>query len=705
VIRFFGQTFAKQPTRALRAQQHQSCTCRPQVEILEGRQLLSGTTSHLLQGYAQIPLSFEPNQGQTAAPVQFLSRGPGYTLFLTPAAAVLRLQKTAPPTPGQLPSAARTADVVLMQLIGGNVAPRVVGLDWLPGVSNYLLGNDPSQWHTNVPFFGGVEYDNAYRGIGLVYYGHQGQLEYDFVLAPGSDPAVIQLAFQGEQRGMSLDAQGNLVLHTADGDLIEHAPDLYQEWGGVRRAVAGQFMLEGGGRLGFAVGAYDPTQPLTIDPKLLWSTYLGGSGQDYGQSIAVNQYGQAYVTGYTASPDFPTLNALQKTKDGNSDAFVAKFSAGGSLLWSTYFGGSDFDYGFGIAVNQYGDAYVAGQTYSVDFPTLNAFQAANGGSSDAFVAKFSTGGALLWSTYLGGTGFDYATGIAVDPSGHAYVTGYTGSTDFPTRKAFQRTSPGNGDAFVARLSTGGALLYSTYLGGSTGLDYGTAIAADQNGNAYVTGSTDSSDFPIRNAFQAAYGYSGHAFVAKFSVGGSLLWSTYLGGSGFDSGQGIAVDQYGNAYVTGTTNSSNFPSLNPFQAADGGGYDAFVAKFSTGGALLWSTYLGGNNDETGYGIALDQYGDAYVTGSTSSTDFPTLHAFRATYGGTTDTFVAKFSTGGSLLYSSYLGGSSSDAGYGIAVDQYGHAYVTGLTYSTDFPTVHAYQAQSGFPDDAFVAKIS
>jgi hypothetical protein len=342
----------------------------------------------------------------------------------------------------------------------------------------------------------------------------------------------------------------------------------------------------------------------------------------------------------------------------------------------------------------------------LDFPTLNAFQSTNGGNGDAFVAKFSTGGSLLWSTYLGGSGIDYATGIAVDPSGHAYVTGYTGSTDFPTRHAFQRTSPGNGDAFVARLSTGGALLYSTYLGGSIGLDYGTAIAADQYGNAYVTGSTESSDFPIRNAFQASTGFGSDAFVAKFSVGGSLLWSTYLGGGGFDSGQGIAVDQYGNAYVTGTTNSSNFPTLNPFQAADGGGYDAFVAKFSNGGALLWSTYLGGSNDETGYGIAVDQYGDAYVTGSTSSTDFPTRNAFQATYGGgSTDAFVAKFSTGGSLLYSSYLGGSSGDTGYGIAVDQYGHAYVTGLTYSTDFPTVHAYQAQSGFPDDAFVAKIS
>jgi hypothetical protein len=706
MIRLWWRKFAERQPRASRAKCRRSQSCRPQIEVLEDRQLLSGTTPHLQQGYGQQPLSFEPNQGQTAAPVQFLSRGPGYSLFLTPAEAVLRLQKTAPPTRGQPPAAPAAADILSMQLVGANATPPVVGLDRLAGVSNYLIGNDPSRWHTNVPLYGQVEYQNVYPGIDLVYYGHQGQLEYDFVLAPGADPGVIQLAFQGE-RGLSLDGQGDLVLHTAGGDLIEHAPDLYQQVGGARHAVAGQFVLEGGGRVGFAVGAYDPTQRLTIDPTLLWSTYLGGSGDDHAWGIAVNQYGQAYVTGDTGSTDFPTLNAIQTTGDSNYyDAFVAKFSTGGALLWATYFGGStDSDGGSGIAVNQYGQAYVTGDTYSTDFPTKNAFQARSGGASDAFVAKFSTGGSLLWSTYLGGGDFESGYGIAVDHYGHAYVTGTTCSSDFPTRNAFQAAFGGSSDAFVAKFSTGGALLWSTYLGGSD-YDEGDGIAANQYGQAYVTGLTYSSDFPTRNAFQATFGggYS-DAFVAKFSAGGSRLWSTYLGGDGPDYGYGIAVDPYGHAYVTGFAGSTNFPTLNAFQTAGDGG-DAFVAKFSTGGVLLWSTYLGGIRSNLGQAIAVDQYGNAYVTGYTYSTDFPTLNAFQTANSGNGDAFVTKFSTGGSLLYSSYLGGSGYDVGDGIAVDPYGHAYVTGTTDSSDFPTANPFQAHyAGGGGDAFVAKIS
>jgi uncharacterized protein (TIGR03437 family) len=480
--------------------------------------------------------------------------------------------------------------------------------------------------------------------------------------------------------------------------------------------------------VGLEIAAYDVSIPLVIDPVLIYSTYLGGSATDSGNAIAVDSLGNAYVTGSTASLNFPTVTPLQVAGGApDADAFVSKLNASGTaLLYSTYLGGGNDDQGNGIAVDASGNAYVTGWTLSTNFPTTaGAVQTTSGGANDAFVTKLnSTGTAIAYSTYLGGNGNDVANGIAVDSSGSAYVTGITNSSNFPTTSgAFQTafgggsTPASNGDAFVTKLNTTGtAFSYSTYLGGN-GLDYGNAIALDSSGNAYVTGSTLSTNFPTTTgALQTAFGGAsstsaslGDAFVTKLnSAGAAVMYSTYLGGNGGDAGTGIAVDSSGNAYVAGSTQSTNFPSVNPFQAALAGSQNAFISKVnSTGSALAYSTYLGGTGADQANSIALDSSGNAYVTGATSSTNFPlTSGAFQINFaGGSNDAFVANLAAAGSgLLYSTYLGGSGDDRGLGIAVDASGNAYVTGNTSSSNLPVISPIQASLGGGIDAFVAKI-
>jgi hypothetical protein len=721
--------------------------CRPRVEPLEVRELLSGAsaaTAQLQAAYGQIPLSFEANHGQTDPQVQYLARGQGYALFLTETEAVLTLQKPA------ATSASSAAGAVLrLQLIGANAAPPVQGLDPLAGTDNYFVGNDPAQWHTAIPTYGRVAYAGVYPGIDLVYYGNQQQLEYDFTIAPGADPGLIRLHVDGAQN-LALDSQGDLVLHTAGGDVVEHAPVLYQQGAGGRQPIAGWFVPEGGDQVGFAVGAYDRSRPLIIDPTLSYSTYLGGSGHTVGTAIAVDAAGNAYVTGDTSSTNFPTTpGAFQTTLGGGgftTNAFVTKLNATGTaLVYSTYLGGSGLsefgDRGTGIAVDAAGNAYVTGLTESSSFPTTpGAFQTHLGGSGaeNAFVTKLNTSGtALVYSTYLGGNTGDEGFGIAVDASGNAYVTGQTNSRNFPTTPgAFQATYAGSGDtkAFVTKLNPAGtALVYSTYLGGSGAAgsgDSGAGIAVDAAGNAYIAGSTYSSDFPTTpGTFQASNRGFPNAFVTELNAAGTaLVYSTYLGGSRSDFGTAIAVDTASNVYVTGFTQSSDFPTTpGAFQTTLGGGGDlngdtnAFVTKLNaTGTALVYSTYLGGSvsnpfyNGDLGLGIAVDGSGDAYVTGSTRSSNFPTTPgAFQTQLGGLDgNAFVTKLNaTGTALVYSTYLGGSGGagfgDVGTGIAVDAAGNAYVTGSTGSANFPTTPgAFQATlGGGTTDAFVAKFA
>jgi hypothetical protein len=494
------------------------------------------------------------------------------------------------------------------------------------------------------------------------------------------------------------------------GEVVLGKPLVYQRSKGEteRHLIAGSYTVNGRHEVGFEVASYDKSKALIIDPVLRYSTYLGGSSYDVGTGIAADAKGNAYVTGNTYSTDFPTENPLAGTLASNDDVFVTKLNgAGNELVYSTYLGGNGYDAGYGIAVDAAGNAYVTGSTTSTNFPTANPFQSTFGGDNDAFVTKLNAAGnALTYSTYLGGSNADAGSGIAVDTGGDAYVTGYTYSTNFPTANPYQATLGGVENAFVTKLNTeGSGLVYSTYLGGSS-YDVGNGIAADANGNAYVTGYTYSTDFPTVNPYQAALAGVYDAFVTKLDgVGNAAFYSTYLGGSNGDGGVGIAVDTGGNAYVTGYTYSTNFPTKNPFQSALGGVDDAFVTKLNAAGnALTYSTYLGGSSNDAGYGIAVDSGGNAYVTGFTYSTNFPTANPYQATFGGVEDAFVTKLNAAGSALtYSTYLGGSNYDAGRGIAVSA-GNAYVTGNTYSTDFPTKDPFQVSYGGSEDAFVAKI-
>ena len=470
-------------------------------------------------------------------------------------------------------------------------------------------------------------------------------------------------------------------------------------------------MLTGEHQIGFALGAYDRAHGLVIDPVLAYSSYLGGNGLDVGNDIAVDSTGAAYVIGQTASTNFPTANPLQAAMAGPGDAFVTKLNpAGSALVYSTYLGGSSIDEGSGIAVDSTGAAYVTGQTFSTNFPTTNPVQAAAGGGGDAFATKLNpAGSALVYSTYLGGSALDRGTAIAVDPAGAAIVTGQTSSTNFPTANAVQAALAGSSDGFVTKLDpAGSALAYSTYLGGTSDDSSGSSdIAVDAAGAAYVAGDTTSSDFPTVNAYQAALAGSIDAFVTKLDPGGSaLVYSTYLGGNAVDLGSGVAVDATGAAYVTGQTTSPNLPTVNALQPTYAGGVDAFVTKLNAAGtALVYSTYLGGTAVDLGSDIAVGPTGSAGVTGFTRSDDFPTASPVQAVYAGNADAFVAQLASSGSaLIEATYLGGTADEAGYGIAVDAAGAAYVAGYTGSTDFPTANPLQAAYAGGYDAFVAKI-
>jgi hypothetical protein len=699
----------------------------------------TATQGKIFESYGRLPLGFEANHGQTDAQAKFLSRGSGYMLFLTSDEAVFTLRRgeskgdTTPAVGDQLHPKAllpTTEAVLRMRLVKANRAAKVTGTDELPGKSNYFIGNDLKKWRSNVPTYAKVKYEGIYSGIDLVYYGNQRQLEFDFVVAPGADPRRIQFNIRGAKK-IRLDKDGGLVLQMADGELRWHKPVAYQEKDGKRHEIDGRYVIERGQQVSFKLGGYDSKRLLVIDPALGYSTYLGGSGGDYGYGIAVDSSGNAYVTGTTASTNFPTMNPLQPVNEGaTGNAFITELNPTGSaLVYSTYLGGSGGDYGYGIAVDSSGNAYVTGLTGSTNFPLVNPLQPDyGGGTNDAFVAKInSSGSALVYSTYLGGCGSDAGSSITVDGSGNAYVTGitytFTESVNFPTTPGAFQTVCGGGpdtytcwDAFVSKLNpAGSALVYSTYLGGSL-QDQGSGIAVDSSGNAYVTGLTTSINFPTMNPLQPVNGGgangNGTAFITELNpTGSALVYSTYLGGSGGDAGSSIAVDGSGNAYVTGLTASTNFPTMNPLQPANGGTYDAFVSKLNpAGSALVYSTYLGGNGSDFGRGIAVDGSGNAYVTGTTASTNFPTMNPLQPACGDgdsctSGDAFVTKINSSGSALaYSTYLGGSGADEGWGIAVDSSGNAYVTGNTASTNFPTMNPLQPANGGTYDAFVAKF-
>jgi len=712
--------------------------------------------------FGKIPLYFVTNQGQVNGQAKFYAKASRYTLWMTKEGLVFdstrpTQERHTPPFghpfqegSNRIPhspyspystyfthSPKLERAVSRLVFLDADRNPEIAAIEPAKLKVNYFIGNDKSKWHCDVPTSMAVLYKSLYKNIDLKVYGIEKQIEYDWIVKPGGNPQDIRFEYKNV-KGTRLDDEGNLLIETDFGELIHKKPVSYQrnkmQGGDVgaglltcpkdRKDINVTFKKIDKNTYGFAVGEYDRSRELIIDPVVLaFSTYLGGGDDDWGYSIAVDGSGNVYVTGVTDSTNFPTLNQYQAYQGGVYDVFVAKLdpsqSGAASLFYSTYLGGESTDYGRGIAVDGSGNAYVTGETYSTDFPTLNQYQADQGGG-DVFVTKLdpsqSGAASLLYSTYLGGGNSDYGDDIAVDGSSNACVTGNTHSTDFPTIHQYQ-ADQGGIDVFVAKLdpsqSGAASLLYSTYLGGE-GNDNGLGIAVDGSGNSYVTGNTSSTDFPTIHQYQAAKG-GGDVFVSKLdpshSGTASLLYSTCLGGGDYDRGFGIAVDGSGNAYVTGDTSSTDFPTLNQYQADKGGWCDVFVAKLdpsqSGAASLLYSTYLGGEYWDMGYGIAVDGSGNVYVTGVTDSTNFPTLNQYQADQG-LDDVFVIKLdpsqSGAASLLYSTYLGGGSSEQGYGIAVDDGGNAYVTGYTTSTDFPTLNQYQADQG-GEDVFVAKLS
>ena len=678
--------------------------------VISPAKLGSAAKVELEELSANLPLAFEVNKGQTDARVKFFSRQSGSDLFLTSNEAVLRLRDSQYP--------------FTLQFQGANLSANVKGLDQLAGYRNYLRGNDPKNWQTNVPTFRKIVYEEIYPRINLTYYGNRRDLEYDFELAPGADPSVIHLAFDSHVRSR-ISANGDLILQSADTELVERKPSVYQEIDGGRRMIEGNYVLLRNREVGFEVGEYDRNKPLVIDPTLIYSTYLGGSGDDLGNSIAVDSSNNVYIAGTTSSLNFPTHGPAYPNNTGLSDIFVTKIdSAGSNIVYSTYIGGSGLDRAAGIALDGSGNAYVVGRVgdTSVDFPTIAGSLATTyrGGDFDGVVFKLNVqGNALVYSTFLGGEDNDSTEGIAVDSSGNAYVTGGTRSSGFPvTSSAFQSFRTGDTDAYFTKLnSSGSAVLYSTLLGGGS-TDRGSGVAIDSSGSAYVAGYSASPDFPTQNAFQGFSGGSFDAFIAKIDTNAagaaSLLFSTYLGGIGDDKAYGIAIDNgANNVYVVGQTSSNNLPLLNPAQPVLGGSFDAFIAKISSAGAKVYTTYLGGSGDDRGTGIAVNSAGAAYVTGFTSSTNFPTVTPLQIANGGGFDAFVAKLNpAGNAFLYSTYLGGSANESNTTtvtstnpIVLNAASDAYITGFTSSPNFPTAAPLQPANGGNQDAFVAKIS
>lgn len=717
-----------------------------------------------VEAYGNLALSFEPNTGQADARVRFLSRGPGYTLFLTPDEAVLAL-------PAQHDPSARSADrenpaILKMELTGANPAATICGEEVLPGKSNYFRGSDPNRWRTDIPNYAKVRYHAVYPGVDLLYYGNQGRLEYDFVVAAGSDPQAIKLAFEQTSRGsnrwvdatapLRIDQTGDLLVSLNGNEVRLHKPTAYQltaDHGtrvGARHLVDARYVLRSHGQVGIRLAPYDTTRAVIIDPVLTYATRLGGSSGVLNAVIAADAEGNVYVSGTTGAFDFPVVNQIPGACQGTCSTsfetvYVTKINAAGTaLVYSSLIGGSTLDEGFGIAVDGFGNAYLSGSTSSSDFPQVNPIPGAcvgtcGTGAGDAFVTKVSAAGdALVYSSLLGGSNNDSAFAVAVDGSGDAYVTGLTDSADFPQVNPIPGACLGTcgtnafpQNAFVTEINAAGsAFIYSSYLAGSAFTE-GFGIAADNAGNAYVTGITQSADFPRVNQITGICSGtcgtgSSDGFVTKISAqGASVAYSSVFGGSGFDIGFGVAVDGSGNAYLTGTTESTDFPQINPIKSACSKGCgnglgDAFVIKINSAGrAAAYSSLLGGDHDDEGTGIAVDILGNAYVTGFTKSANFPSVRRIKGACLGTCGSrttgakvFVVNVSAASSgLVYSTLIGGSDTDEGQGIAVDAAGNAYLTGFTQSADFPIVNQIPGAcvgscgSAFHQDTFILKVA
>jgi hypothetical protein len=706
--------------------------------------LSAGTNAN----YGKLSPVFEANQGQADPQVKFLFRGRGYTAFLTSGSMVLSLRPTkvvpipptdSLPTTSNVVSASNTT--IQFRLSGAAKSSVVVGEDRKPGKVNYFIGNDPTKWRTNVPTYTKVRYKSVYPGIDLVYYGSGRQLECDFAVSPRANPNRIQFEITGA-REIRVDAAGNLLLKTDSGELHFESPVVYQESNGRRVVVNGGYVVNDPTHVSFHLALYDRAKPLVIDPVLVYSTYLGGSGSDQPAGIAVDSTGSVYVAGSTDSADFPlaTLGSLPTSTD---NVFVAKLDPSGSnLVYADYIGGGNPDFGYAMALDSANNVYVTGSTASADFPMVNPFQGTYPGSSNGFLTKISPdGSSLLYSTYFGGNGSDLPSSVAIGPAGEMIIAGYTSSTNLPVANAYQSSvSPNLGGmygsyGFLTKFSPdGSSLSYSTYFGGNSNLPLncgGTpcwippasfilGMVLDTAGNAYVTGTTNTYNFPVtQGAYQTTDstqpGSATVGFVSKFNVSGSLQYSTYF----FDPNglitelEALAVDGSGSAYVTGITIGNGTLPITSTSICDPSVYGfgcnyAFATKFDAAGAtLLYSTYLGPNNYAIPEAIVLDGNNDAYILSLTGSGAFSTVNGIESFSNGNDVLLVEIDPTASTQLFATYLGSSGNDqpAPAGMVLDATGNLYIAGLTDSSDFPvTQSAFQSVLGGNTDAFILKM-
>ena len=630
-----------------------------------------------------LPRFFIPNAGQADPTIRYIAQTPEMTAGFALDSAIFRIREAQ----------------IRMRFRSANPDVSVEGIAAMPARANFLIGDDPAGWHTGLPTYRGIVYRRLYPGIDMIYASGVPKLKSEFLIAPGGDPRRIQVDYPGAE-SVSIDAQGDLIVRTGAAELHDQAPTAYQEWDGVRHTVRAGYHLVPGPAVVFDVGDYDVTRPLVIDPVISYSTYLGGTAMSAVTALAVDSSGNLYAAGWTEAIDFPVSNAIQAVNRGGVDAFVFKLNAtGNTLLYATYIGGRGDDRAAGVAVDSAGQIYITGSTASTNFPLASSIRPALGGTRDAFAVKLNAiGNLLVYSTYLGGSGYDAATAIAVDSAGNAYIGGDTQSTDFPVLNPVQSALGGKTDAFVTRLTPAGAISFSTYLGGNNDEHVG-GIAVDAFANIYLAGGTLSSNFPLAVPQQAANGGSQDAFVTKISTSPSALaYSTYLGGTGGQAGSpeqanAIAVDSAGSAYVAGVTNSGNFPvTAGAFQTAFNGIQDAFVTKLNAAGSRVYSTYLGSFGFDWASGIAVDSAGNAYVAGYTSSAGFPVTGGVQAGFNGFYDAFVSKLNPlGNGLTFSTLYGGTGADQANAIAVDSSGNIFVGGQTSSLDLPLQAAIQS--------------
>ncbi|MDY0166923.1 MAG: SBBP repeat-containing protein, partial [Thermoguttaceae bacterium] len=706
MIRSSFQPGSSLPNRELPRQSRQSlCSYRPLArgfEPLEDRRLLS-VGAMPLELFGMSPALFVENQGQWSdAAVRYMHQGDAMQVAITDSGAAFRLvdrgsgpETNAPDVrPGTRGEVAGGIEFSVSYVGADSVAP--VGREPSDTVFHYHVG-DEANWRSAVPTFESVVYRELYGGIDLAVWGQRSQLKYEFYVGPGADWRQIQIRYDGIV-GLSIAEDGSLIVDPGGGwePLIDAAPYVYQEIDGQHVEIASQYVLVDPWTFGFELsGDYDPDALLVIDPELAWSTYLGGTGQDFGYGVDVDGSGNVVVTGETFSSDWVVGDG--PPANGSWNAFVTKLSPSGQHLWSTFLGGDGTDFGQAVAIDSANNILVAGETGSAGWVS-GGFDTTFNGNADGFVAKLNAAGQHVWSTYLGGSGDDGAVGVAVDTSGNTLVTGWTFSAGW-TAGGFDTEFNGNADAFVVKLSAAGGHVWSTYLGGS-GWDHGRGIATDAANSVLVTGWTSSAGW-VGGGFDTTYNGNTDAFVTKLTSAGGHSWSTYLGGASEDRGYGIAVLGT-DVVVTGWTASSGW-TTGGFDTTFNGSTDAFVARLTGSGGHVWSTYLGGSNDDYGWSIASDAAAGILVTGGTRSSGWVS-GGFDTTHNGNFDAFVAALTPAGQHQGSTYLGGSDRDFGNGIAVDSAGTVYVVGETNSPGWTTGGFNTTLSG-SYDAFVAKIA